>query len=171
MKSLSQQLGNYACYHQDQRNIITHLVGIPMIVVAVLALLSRPVFSVATLPLTPALFVTIAVLIYYWCLHKGFGMLMTVLLVLVLMAGERIAMQSTATWLTISLGLFLVGWIFQFIGHYYEGRKPAFVDDLIGLAIGPLFVVAEVLFALGLCRNLQQQMQDYVRSHRPARRY
>ena len=37
----------------------------------------------------------------------------------------------------------------QFVGHYYEGRKPAFVDDLIGLMIGPMFVFAEMMFLLG----------------------
>jgi len=35
----------------------------------------------------------------------------------------------------------------QFVGHWYEGRKPAFVDDIIGLLVGPMFVVAEALFS------------------------
>ena len=52
-------------------------------------------------------------------------------------------------WLGWSLGCFVVGWVFQFVGHYWEGRKPAFVDDLRGLLIGPMFVVAEAWFALG----------------------
>ena len=47
------------------------------------------------------------------------------------------------------MGFFVVGWVIQFIGHYYEGRKPAFVDDLVGLLVGPMFVIAEALFALG----------------------
>ena len=40
------------------------------------------------------------------------------------------------------------------MGHFWEGRKPAFADDLMGLVIGPLFVVAEVVFALGGRRAL-----------------
>ncbi|WP_116387011.1 Mpo1-like protein, partial [Cupriavidus oxalaticus] len=48
--------------------------------------------------------------------------------------------------------------IIQFIGHYYEGRKPAFVDDLAGLLIGPLFLVAETAFALGLARDTRDAM-------------
>jgi uncharacterized membrane protein YGL010W len=56
----------------------------------------------------------------------------------------------------------VVGWIFQFIGHYYEGRKPAFVDDITGLAIGPLFVVTEALFMLGLCSTLKAQVEQKV---------
>jgi uncharacterized membrane protein YGL010W len=44
----------------------------------------------------------------------------------------------------------VVGWVIQFVGHYYEGRKPAFVDDITGLIIGPLFVVAEAAFLMGM---------------------
>jgi len=55
----------------------------------------------------------------------------------------------------VGLGLFLVGWIIQFLGHYFEGRKPAFVDDLIGLLIGPLFIVAELSFFLGLRKDVE----------------
>ena len=50
--------------------------------------------------------------------------------------------------------LFVVGWFFQFVGHYWEGRKPAFVDDIVGLLVGPMFVVAEALFAAGWGRDL-----------------
>lgn len=55
-------------------------------------------------------------------------------------------------------GVFFVGWVLQFIGHYFEGKKPAFVDDLIGLAIGPLFVLVELLFVLGLCKELENKI-------------
>jgi uncharacterized membrane protein YGL010W len=70
-------------------------------------------------------------------------------------AGEQIVLASGSWWWASGLGLFVVGWIFQFIGHHYEGRKPAFVDDLMGLLIGPLFVVAEAGFVLGLRRDVE----------------
>jgi len=57
----------------------------------------------------------------------------------------------------------VIGWIIQFVGHYYEGRKPAFVDDLTGLVIGPLFLVAETAFALGLRVKLRDEVVS--RSH------
>ena len=53
-----------------------------------------------------------------------------------------------------------VGWVIQFVGHIWEGRKPAFVDDLIGLVIGPLFVVAEAVFALGLRPELHAAITE-----------
>ncbi|MEP6866780.1 MAG: Mpo1-like protein, partial [Deltaproteobacteria bacterium] len=41
MKSLVEHLTNYATYHRDKRNIATHFVGIPMIVVGTQAVLAR----------------------------------------------------------------------------------------------------------------------------------
>jgi uncharacterized membrane protein YGL010W len=77
---------------------------------------------------------------------------------LLLVAGH-FATLSTLAWLGAGVGIFVVGWIIQFVGHYYEGRKPAFVDDLIGLAIGPLFVVAELGFLIGLGKKTQTQVE------------
>ncbi|MCY1543703.1 hypothetical protein D9M68_795310 [compost metagenome] len=65
----------------------------------------------------------------------------------------------------------MVGWVFQFVGHYWEGRKPAFVDDLRGLLIGPMFVLAEIGFSLGVGRALRTAIDDAagpVRRHEPA---
>jgi uncharacterized membrane protein YGL010W len=73
--------------------------------------------------------------------------------------GAWVAALSTAVWLAVSLGMFFGGWVLQFVGHFYEGRKPAFVDDLIGLVVGPLFVVAEAGFALGLRRELHTEIE------------
>lgn len=40
MRTLSQHLIHYAHYHRDPRNIHTHFVGIPLIVLAVASLLA-----------------------------------------------------------------------------------------------------------------------------------
>ena len=52
----------------------------------------------------------------------------------------------------------MVGWVFQFVGHVFERRKPAFADDVVGLLVGPMFVVAEWLIALGLLRGLHERV-------------
>lgn len=160
MRSLIDQLTQYADYHRDPRNIATHFVGIPMIVVAVAMLLSRPVLGEwGGVALSPALVVVVLTTLYYLRLDPRYGVVMALLLALSLAAGQWAAAQSTAAWLAWGVGLFVVGWAIQFIGHVFEGRKPAFVDDLVGLIIGPLFVTAEAGFWLGLRRPLHAEIQ------------
>ena len=162
MKTLEAQLANYAAYHRDSRNIATHFVGIPMIVVAVATLLSRPALGLAGLSVSPALVVAALTALYYLRLDLRLGVLMTALLAGAVSTGAWAAAQTTAAWLACGIGGFVVGWVFQFIGHYWEGRKPAFVDDLIGLVIGPLFVTVELLFIAGLYRGLQHRIEAQV---------
>lgn len=163
MRNLVDQLSQYAAYHRDRRNIATHFIGIPMIVQAVAVLLARPVLAEAgPLAVSAATLVTLATALYYLRLDARLGAVMAVLLGLALWCAQLLAAQPTPVWLGWGLGLFVVGWLFQFVGHYWEGRKPAFVDDLVGLVIGPLFVLAELAFLLGLRRELQQQIEARV---------
>jgi len=160
MKTLIDQLAQYAAYHRDHRNIWTHFIGIPMIVLSVVTLLSRQVLAAPhvgayVLYITPALLVSAVVSVYYLRLDLRYGLVMAALLGLCCAAADTFALgTSSMLWLGAGVGLFVVGWIIQFVGHYFEGRKPAFVDDLIGLLIGPLFIVAEAGFLLGLRRDV-----------------
>jgi len=49
----------------------------------------------------------------------------------------------------------IIGWAFQFYGHYLEGKRPALVDNIFQIAIAPLFVLFELLFKLGLRLELR----------------
>ncbi len=159
MKNLVDHLSQYAAYHRDPRNIATHFIGIPMIVLAVTILLSRPGWAFAGLTLSPAVLVALASAWFYLRLELALGVLMSGLLALSVWAGQALAGQSTLVWLSSGLGLFVIGWVIQFVGHYYEGRKPAFVDDISGLIVGPLFVVAELAFLLGLRQALKHEIE------------
>ena len=160
MKSLVDHLSQYAAYHRDPRNIASHFIGIPMIVVAVAVLLSRPEWQVAGLWLSPAVLLALFSAGFYLRLELALGVLMSVLMGLSVWAGHVLAAQSTLVWLSSGIGLFVLGWVIQFIGHYWEGRKPAFLDDVMGLLIGPLFVAAELGFALGLRKEVQAAVEQ-----------
>lgn len=162
MKTLTDHLAQYAAYHRDPRNLLTHFIGIPLIVLAVAVLLSRPGIDVAGLWLSPAALVSLAAALFYLRLDLRYGLLMSVVLLLCVWLGARVASATTALWLGVGLGFFVLGWIIQFVGHYFEGRKPAFVDDLTGLIIGPLFVAAELGFMLGLREPLRLAIEARV---------
>jgi uncharacterized membrane protein YGL010W len=161
MSTLEQKLSDYAAYHRDARNVTAHMLGIPLIVFAVEILLSRPVFH----SYTPAMLASILAAIYYFTLDTGFGTALAVLLALAAWAGGRaLARLPTPEWAAIGIGLFVIGWIFQFIGHAFEGRKPAFLDDLVSLLIGPLFITAEFGFLLGLRLPLQVAIEESLKA-------
>ena len=160
MKTLTDQLSQYADYHRDPRNILTHFIGVPMILLAVVMLLSRPAWlALGGLPVSPAVIAAVLACSYYVLLDMRYGLAMGVVLAAMLAVAAPLVQQATTVWLGWSLGIFVVGWVIQFIGHYYEGRKPAFMDDIVGLLIGPLFVMAEMGFGMGLRREVQQTIE------------
>jgi len=160
MKNLVEQLSMYAAYHRDRRNIATHFVGIPMIVAGIATLLARPTWLWGSVPLSPLWLVTLGSLAFYFALDLRFGLVMTLFMGLAGYLGVTLAAQSTALWLSAGLGLFVVGWAIQFVGHIFEGRKPAFMDDILGLLVGPLFIVAEWGFMLGLRKEVLAAIEE-----------
>lgn len=159
MSNLICRLSDYGAYHRDARNVAAHMLGIPLIVFAVEVLLSRPVFIFGEVPLTPAMLASVLAALYYFTLDTGFGAALTVFMALAAWAGLALGRLPTAEWLATGAGSFVIGWIIQFIGHAFEGRKPAFFDDLISLMIGPLFITAEFGFLFGLRRPLQTAIE------------
>ena len=52
----------------------------------------------------------------------------------------------------MALGLFVFGWILQFVGHAIEGNQPAFFRNPIYLLVGPLWLIRRAGEALGLLK-------------------
>jgi len=61
---------------------------------------------------------------------------------------------SGTAWTVFAI-FFIGGWVFQLVGHVWEGRRPALADNLFQAFIGPMFIMAEVLMALGLKQDLK----------------
>ena len=156
--TLVEHLTSYASYHRDQRNIATHFVGIPMIVVGTQSLLAK----VGIGPLNLAVAGTALATRYYRKLDPEFGKAMTIALGVSCVAATGIAAMPFPIWAAASSTLFVGGWAIQFLGHKFEGKKPAFLDDLASLLIGPLFIAAETAFALGFARELRAEIENQV---------
>jgi uncharacterized membrane protein YGL010W len=159
MRTLEQHITQYAAYHRDQRNINTHFIGVPLIVFSVLLAFAQISFG----PMHAGWLVALAAAIYYTILDRPLGVGMAIyLFVSTAIASLVTAKTSVPIGLILAAIIFIVGWALQFWGHRYEGVKPAFVDDIVGLAIGPLFVMAEVYFMLRLKMSLKKYVEDRV---------
>ena len=156
MKPLEEQMGFYAAYHQDRRNKLTHFIGVPVIVLSLMI----PLSWVKVEPVSAALVITGILVAYYLVLDVPLGLAMLVVMGALLWLGQLIA-ELGALWGWIWFGvLFVGGWILQLVGHVFEGRKPALADNLFQIFVAPIFLAAEVFFALGYKPKLHAAVQE-----------
>ena len=168
MKTIEQQMATYAAYHQDARNKATHFIGVPVIVLALFIPLAWLRIELGGVAISAALLVAVAVLAYYFILDVPLALAMLVVFALLAWLGDSIAMLGSAAGWTWFALLFVGGWILQLVGHVYEGRRPALTDNLFQIFVAPIFLAAEVFFALGYKPALHAAVQDRARRMRAA---
>jgi uncharacterized membrane protein YGL010W len=148
----ARQLATYASYHRDERNRFTHFIGIPAIVFAILV----PLALANRGGVSAAMVVAALALIGWIALDRVIGLAMLAVMLPMLVVAEWIARTQGATTAWIVFAVFFVGgWAFQLVGHVWEGRRPALADNLFQAFIGPMFIMAEVLMAMGFKRDLK----------------
>src|SRR5258706_16467705 len=96
MKTLEDQMGTYAAYHQDARNKATHFFGVPMIVVSLFIPLAWLKFSAGPFVITGALLFAAAILVYYVFLDPVLAVGTTVFTALFVMLADWLARPGPA---------------------------------------------------------------------------
>ena len=150
------QLGVYASIHRDARNKATHFIGIPMIVFSLLLAFTQWQFPVAGHPTSAAAALAVLAVLGWMALDLWIGVAMVVIMLVMWYAAEALAGAlgtPSAVWIGFA-ALFVVGWALQFLGHHYEGKRPALIDNLFQGFIGPMFLVAEIMVVNGYRRDL-----------------
>ena len=166
MKNIEAQMSFYAAYHQDARNKATHFIGVPAIILALFIPLAWIRFEAGGATLTGAMLFAGAVVLYYFFLDVPLALAMLVVTGVLVWAGQQIAaLGTTQGWLWFA-ALFVGGWILQLVGHVFEGRKPALADNLFQIFVAPIFLAAEVFFALGYKPELQARILQLSRAQR-----
>ncbi len=134
-KTLDHWLAEYSLSHRHPANRIIHTVCVPAILFASIALL----WNVHLLGLRAAYLAMILVAPFYLALGWRAS---------IIMAGQLlICVLILSVWpcavplLPSAAGIFGAAWIGQFVGHAIEGRRPKFLQDIMFLLIGPLWVV------------------------------
>ncbi|HLT39979.1 MAG TPA: Mpo1-like protein [Enhygromyxa sp.] len=149
MRTAQEWLDAYGESHQNPTNKKIHWVCIPWIMISVLGLLAtipspfdNPWLSWAT--------GVVALAVGYYALISiplAIGMALTSVVMLGIV--HVIAGLPVPLWVS-SLVIFVVAWIFQFIGHKIEGKKPSFFEDLQFLLIGPMWLLAAIYRRIGI---------------------
>ncbi|OAU95915.1 DUF962 domain-containing protein [Moraxella catarrhalis] len=134
-KPLNVWLDEYAISHQNPTNKRIHWLCVPIIFLCIVALIFL---------IHPYLFALVAlgVLWFYWRLSVGLFILMAGFMAICV--GVTMALLGLGLGLWFWVGVFVVAWIGQFIGHKIEGAKPSFFEDLQFLLIGPAWVMHDL---------------------------
>lgn len=136
--ALRSHFDDYAAFHRTPGNQACHYVGIPLIVLAGLAMLAKlPLVALGGFTLTGAEVLVLVVTLYYLTLDRTLAVSM-------LLASGLLA--TLARWIPFgpAVFLFVAGWIFQYLGHYaYEKKAPAFYRNFVHLLVGPLWILAK----------------------------
>lgn len=157
----NRQLAAYAASHRDMRNRATHFVGIPLIAFSLLLALALWRLEILGLEASVALLVAVLAVIGWIVLDLGIGIALAIMMLPGWYAAEALAgeLGGPATWVAFA-ALFVGGWAMQFLGHHYEGRRPALMDNLFQAFIGPMFLVAEIMIEMGYRRDLANVMGE-----------
>lgn len=150
LRPLDAYFEKYAESHQNATNKTIHWICIPLIVFSLFGLVwSIPFPHLGFLGkyngfVNWASFLIAFSVYYYYRLSPVLSYAM--LLVLFAFAAGIVGLEKweqvggLALWQSC-LGIFVLAWIGQFIGHGIEGKKPSFFDDLKFLLIGPIWLL------------------------------
>jgi uncharacterized membrane protein YGL010W len=159
MKNLEEQMAFYAAYHQDSRNKASHFIGVPAIIFGLFIALGWLRVEVGGVALSAAMLLAAIVLVWYFMLDVPLALAMLVVNAVLIYLADLVAVQPIAIgaiWFVVFFG---GGWVIQLIGHVFEGRKPALVDNFFQIFVAPIFLAAEVFFALGYKPRLHAAVQ------------
>ena len=140
-RSLDEWFSLYGESHQNKTNKQIHFVCVPVIYFAIMGLLwwlHTPAFFPAAINwATLSLLITLP---FYWRLAPA------IMLGMALFSGFCFGLlalmdNSGIPVLWSSIILFVIAWIFQFIGHAVEGKKPSFFQDMQFLLVGPAWIM------------------------------
>lgn len=157
MRTIDKLLSEYGESHQNATNKLIHWICVPIIFWTIVALLWSVKLGVeipsTTYHLNLALVALIAVIFYYirLSLRLTIGMLLFSFACIAITdrLEENLTLIHFPLW-GLALILFVIAWIFQFVGHNIEGKKPSFLKDLQFLLIGPAWLMHFIYKKIGV---------------------
>lgn len=150
MRSASDWFDAYAESHRHPTNKAIHWVCIPVILVTTLGLLQCIPAPFGDAPWAHwGSVVTLLAVGFYLRLSISLALGMACVS-LVALGVNALIVHAGLPLLPLSVGVFGIAWLLQFIGHRIEGKKPSFLQDLQFLLIGPAWLLHFVYQRAGI---------------------
>ena len=153
MKKINSLLNQYGESHKNGTNKLIHWICVPAIFFSIVGLVSIIPFPLEIniyegINLSWALIALVLVLLYYVSLSVSLSLGMLLFSIGCIFLCSKINVSMYALW--IYIGIFAFSWVFQFIGHNIEGKKPSFLQDIQFLLIGPAWLMHFILKKLNI---------------------
>ena len=155
MRKIDQLFAEYAESHQNKTNKFIHWICVPLIfftIVGFISLIPAPHFCTAYFVCISLASIIALILVSIFYVRLSWIITIIMLIVMLLMEHFAYAINihfSSNSWI-IYLSIFVITWIFQFIGHKIEGKKPSFLKDLQFLLVGPIWLLHFILKKIGI---------------------
>jgi uncharacterized membrane protein YGL010W len=152
-RTTDQWLDEYGEYHKNKVNKLIHWLCVPLIMASILALLwelPTPTVFHQVPYLNWSTLVIAGSLLFYVRLSLSLATGMALISVAVVVGVVLIQSLNILPVWKLALGIFVVAWIGQAIGHWIEGKKPSFFNDLTFLLIGPIWLLSAVYRRVGI---------------------
>ncbi len=159
MRPLATYLAGYTRYHRHPVNRACHFVGVPAITLSLMFLLHWLPLPWSGAP-TAAQLGILVVCGWYMALDAALGSALVLVFCLMLGLAIRLAPVADAAGWSWFWTLFVGGWIFQLLGHGFEGKRPALLDNAVQIFVAPLFLAAEVAMGLGYRKDLRDALDE-----------
>lgn len=144
MRPLAAWLEEYAQGHQNPINIVIHKICVPIIFFTVVGFINLIPYSLGPIKVSEMI-IFFAMVRYLAFGKRAFAiMFLYTTFCMAIIHNWKIKAGTDSTLISL-LGLFVVAWIGQFVGHKIEGKKPSFFKDLQFLLIGPLWIFKRLL--------------------------
>ena len=152
-RDIHQWINDYGISHQNSTNKKIHWICVPAIMFTLLGLLSLVKFDLGEFRVNLVYILIVLAWLFYLRLSIKISVGMFAISAISL-AGiyqlEKFIGLENWTLFFIYLGIFILAWIGQFIGHKIEGQKPSFFEDLQFLLIGPAWLLSFIYKKLGI---------------------
>jgi uncharacterized membrane protein YGL010W len=158
MQTLATRLAAYGNYHRDARNRRTHYVGVPLIIYALLTALALAPVPVLRVRIGIDWLAVALLGVFYLYLDRPLGLALALSLSALALAADATVRLGLPATLIGTIGGFVLGWSLQLLGHRLERNRPALLDNAQHILIAPLYLTAELGFALGLRRALHTEV-------------
>jgi uncharacterized membrane protein YGL010W len=158
MLTLKAYLEEYSESHQNPTNVLIHKICVPAIMFSTLGIVKAfPVPASWPLWFDWSVLVVILAMIFY----ASFKNIRVFLAQLILIVPIMLILELLRPrFFLLCLGIFVVAWIGQFIGHKIEGKKPSFFRDLLYLLIGPVWTMNSLMAQVGIDLKISSNATD-----------